>query len=82
MAFGKEDQQIAVTHWFEGTEYPVRPGVYQRQYTYGKTPSVQFCYWDGDNWAMGEFTVEQAMRHKEAFMQAPRQQLPWRGVLK
>lgn len=82
MAFGKEDQPIAVTHWFEGTEYPVRPGVYQRQYTYGKTPSVQYCYWDGENWAMGEFTVEQAMRHKEAFMLAPRQQLPWRGILK
>lgn len=82
MAFGKEDQQIAVTHWFEGTEYPVRPGVYQRQYTYGKTPSVQYCYWNGEAWAMGEFTVEQAMRHKDAFMLAPRQQLPWRGILK
>lgn len=71
-----------MTHWFEGTEYPVRQGVYQRQYTYGKTPSVQYCYWDGGSWAMGEFTVEQAMRHKDAFMLAPRQQLPWRGVLK
>lgn len=71
-----------MTHWFDGTEYPVRPGVYQRQYTYGKTPSVQYCYWNGKGWAMGEFTVEQAMRHKEAFMLAPRQQLPWRGVLK
>lgn len=82
MAFGKEDQQIAVTPWFQGTEFPVRVGVYQRQYTYGKTPSVQYCYWNGKGWAMGEHTVEQAMRHREAFMVAPRQYLPWRGVLK
>lgn len=82
MAFGKEDQQIAVTHWFEGTEYPVRPGVYQRQYTYGKTPSVQYCYWDGRNWSMGEHTAEQAAEHEIAFNPSPRQHLSWRGVLK
>ena len=81
MATSQEDQQTAVTPWFQGTEYPVRPGVYQRQYNYGKTPSVQYCFWNGKGWAMGEHTVGQAMRHKDAFMVAPRQQLPWRGVL-
>ena len=82
MATRQEDRTSAVTPWFQGGYKPMRIGVYQRQYFYGKTPSVQYCYWDGENWAMGEFTVEQAMRHKEAFMLAPRQQLPWRGVLK
>ena len=71
-----------LTHWFPGDTKPTRRGVYQRQYTYGKTPSVQFCYWNGKGWAMGEHTVEQAERHRDAFMVAPRQSLPWRGVLK
>ncbi len=69
-----------LTPWFPGDTKPVRRGVYQRQYTYGKTPSVQFCYWNGKGWAMGEHTVEQAERHRDAFMVAPRQALPWRGV--
>ena len=82
MATHEKDRTTPVTPWFQGTEFPVRVGVYQRQYTYGKTPSVQYCYWNGKGWAMGEHTVEQAMRHREAFMVAPRQHLPWRGVLK
>lgn len=71
-----------LTPWFPGDTKPTHRGVYQRQYTYGKTPSVQFCYWSGKGWAMGEHTVEQAERHRDAFMVAPRQSLPWRGVLK
>lgn len=71
-----------LTDWFPGSTKPVRKGVYQRQYTYGKTPSIQYCYWNGKGWGMGEHTVEQAMRHEDAFMVAPRQHLPWRGVLK
>ena len=71
-----------LTPWVPGNTKPVRRGVYQRQYTYGKTPSVQFCFWSGKGWAMGEHTVEQAERHRDAFMVAPRQSLPWRGVLK
>lgn len=70
-----------LTPWFIGTN-PVRPGVYQRQYVYGKTPSIQYCYWNGRAWSMGEHTVEQALRNRTAFMLAPRQNLPWRGVLK
>lgn len=73
---------MTLTPWFPGDTKPTRRGVYQRQYTYGKTPSVQFCFWNGKGWAMGEHTVEQAERHRDAFMVAPRQSLPWRGVLK
>lgn len=82
MAFGKEDRTPAVTPWFQGRDKPMRTGVYQRQYFYGKTPSVQYCYWDGRNWSMGEHTAEQAAEHEIAFNLSPRQHLSWRGVLK
>lgn len=71
---------MKLTDWIRGMEKPVRVGVYQRMYYYGKNSNVQYCYWNGEAWGMGEHTVEQAMMHKEAFMLAPRQHLPWRGV--
>ena len=70
------------TPWFPGSVKPVRKGVYQREYTYGKTPNVQYCYWNGKAWAMGEHTVERAEWNRNAFILAPNQSLPWRGVLK
>ena len=82
MAFGKEDRTLAVTPWFQGADRPTRTGVYQRQYFYGKTPSVQYCYWNGQNWSMGEHTAEQAAEHEIAFNLSPRQHLAWRGTLK
>ncbi len=71
-----------LTDWFPGSAKPVRKGVYQREYTYGKSKQIRYCYWNGKEWSMGAHTVEQAMRHEHAFMVAPRQWLPWRGVLK
>ena len=71
-----------LTDWFPGSTKPVRKGVYQRQYTYGKTPSIQYCYWNGKGWGMGEHTVEEAMWYAKVFISSHRQHLPWRGVLK
>lgn len=71
-----------LTDWFPGNTKPVRKGVYQRGYNYGKTPSVQYCYWNGRAWSMGEHTVKAAAGNEIAFMLSPRQSLPWRGVLK
>lgn len=71
-----------LTDWFSGWVKPVRKGVYQREYTYGKSKGFQYCYWNGKGWGMGEHTIEQAMTHEIVFMVAPRQVLPWRGVLK
>ena len=70
------------TDWFPGSVKPVRKGVYQREYIYGKSKGIQYCYWNGKGWGMGEHTAEQAMTHEIVFMVAPRQVLPWRGVLK
>ena len=73
---------MTLTDWFHGSVKPVRKGVYQREYTYGKSKRLQYCYWNGKGWGMGEHTAEQAMTHEIVFMVAPRQFLPWRGVLK
>lgn len=73
---------MTLTDWFPGSVKPVRKGVYQREYTYGQAKGLQYCYWNGKGWGMGEHSVEQAMTHEIVFMVAPRQILPWRGVLK
>jgi hypothetical protein len=56
--------------------------VYQREYTYGKSKQIQYCYWNGKEWDMDQSTVEEAMWYAKVFISSPRQQLPWRGVLK
>jgi hypothetical protein len=71
-----------LTDWFPGSTKPVRKGVYQREYTYGKSKQIQYCYWNGKEWDMGQSTVEEAMWYAKVFISSPRQQLPWRGVLK
>jgi hypothetical protein len=74
---------MILTDWFPGSAKPVRKGVYLRQYPhFSKTTVPQYCYWNGKEWGLGEHTVEQAMTHEIVFMVAPRQCLPWRGVLK
>jgi hypothetical protein len=74
---------MILTDWFPASVKPVRKGVYQRQYPhFAKAAVVQYCYWNGKEWGLGNFTVEKAMGYAQAFIPAPRQHLPWRGVLK
>jgi hypothetical protein len=72
---------MIITDWFPGSVKPVRKGVYQREYTYGKTPNVQYCYWDGEHWFMGKHSADGALGVIDLGL-APNQSLPWRGVLK
>ena len=69
-----------LTDWFPGSAKPVRKGVYQREYTYGKAKLPSYCYWDGKQWHAGGLTVDAAVRNVP--LDAPNQPLPWRGVLK
>ena len=71
-----------LTDWFPGSAKPVRKGVYQREYTYGKSKQLQYCYWNGKEWGLGNFTVENAMLDGKAFVPSPNQSIRWRGVLK
>ena len=72
---------MKLTPWFQGSN-PVRPGVYERQYIYGKTPYMLYSYWNGKAWSMGEATAKQAAKNETTFDLAPSQHLPWRGVLR
>lgn len=73
-----------LTDWFSGSVKPVRKGVYQRMYTYGKSTQSQYCYWDGKFWYMGEPRADLARAYGTSPYNglAPNQFLPWRGVLK
>jgi hypothetical protein len=71
-----------LTDWFPGSAKPVRKGVYQREYTYGKSKQLHYCYWNGKKWSLAEHTVKLAKERAIVFIDSPRQQLPWRGVLK
>lgn len=69
-----------LTDWFPGSVKPVRKGVYQREYIYGKAKIPTFCYWDGKQWYAGAHTVDGAACNFPLL--APNQSLRWRGVLK
>jgi hypothetical protein len=69
---------MILTDWFPGSVKPVRKGVYQREYTYGKAKFPFYCYWNGKQWHASANTVDGAACN---FL-APNQSLPWRGVLK
>jgi hypothetical protein len=73
-----------LTYWFPGSAKPVRKGVYQRMYTYGKATQAQSCYWSGKSWCMGEPRADLAQAYEMSATNglAPNQSLPWRGVLK
>lgn len=81
MAPRKEDRTTPVTPWFPGSEKPARRGVYQRQFSTGKTVFERFCYWSGQYWYMSDTTPDRAMEWVQSGP-AARQSLPWRGVMK
>jgi hypothetical protein len=72
-----------LTDWFPASAKPVRKGVYQRMYTYGKAQKEQYCYWNGKLWFMGEPRADLAQAYEMSTNGvAPNQSIPWRGVLK
>jgi hypothetical protein len=71
-----------LTDWFPGSVKPVRKGVYQREYIYGKAKFTYFCYWDGKQWYGGASSANGAVKEFLILFVAPNQFLPWRGVLK
>ena len=70
------------THWFPASSPPVRAGVYERKYPLGKMDLVRFSYWDGKRWYVAGHTTDIAETEYKNQEIAPRQKLPWRGLLK
>jgi len=64
------------TGWIDGSQTPVRVGVYQRFYI---DLCTYFCYWDGKVWGMGWYTAEKAWRCRR--YKSATQGLPWRGLI-
>lgn len=60
----------SLTPWFAGTEKPVRAGWYERQ----GFPENVMSYWNGVVWMYGG--------NGTGWYVHPRQDLPWRGVLR
>ena len=73
---------MILTDWFAGSVKPVRKGVYEREYIYGKAKIPYFCYWDGKYWFLASSTVDGAEKNFQFGNVAPNQSLRWRGVLK
>lgn len=70
---------MITTPWYPGSIKPIRPGVYQRQYTTGKAVIERYCYWNGKFWCLSAVTPWQATQWID-YGAAARQQLPWRGL--
>lgn len=66
------------TEWFPGSVKPVRSGVYERQYKYGKSHIYRFNNWNGQFWGMSSFNPHDAAKFGEEA--APNQSLFWRGL--
>lgn len=67
------------TDWFPGSVKPVRSGVYERMYTYGKSRVAKFSHYSPRiGWGLGGATVSEALTF--SWDDAPNQTLPWRGL--
>lgn len=65
---------MKLTQWFDGNIKPVRVGVYQREYGYGK---LFYCKFDGKNWLVCYLTIEEA---DSCCSLSVCQDVPWRGL--
>lgn len=70
------------TEWFSGSVKPVRAGVYERMYPAGKSGVVRYSYWSGEHWYTSGGTPSIATGALYYDDVAPRQALPWRGLVK
>lgn len=63
-----------VTDWFPGEQKPWEPGVYERQYIFGKK---LFSKWNGYGWGLGQDNPNNA---DSTLLSSSEQNLPWRGL--
>ena len=66
--------------WFDGSQKPVRSGVYKRQYVTGNCYSY-YCYLR-NRWGFGVGIKEDAKSKFDVFGSSLLQNLPWGGLAK
>jgi len=69
---------MTMTEWFPGRVYPVRDGVYQRNFGISQAyTNVLFCKFEGGEWFRFAYTAERAAEQTET---VPNHWLEWRGL--
>ena len=68
-----EEQQPALTPWFDRYTKPARPGVYEREMRIDN-----FSYWDGARWSMSAQHPITAFMNRR--MKSQLQAVRWRGL--
>lgn len=70
---------VQMTPWFNSTQKPARPGVYQRRHRH--FGFYVFAYWTGEKWMLGAESPELAAKEQKLSVN----QLTgfyWRGIKK
>lgn len=62
-----------LTPWYDGSQKPVRKGVYKVDHSF-----LPYSYWDGKEWRLGGISPEEAM--EDAGCAASLQDMRWRGL--
>ena len=63
-----------LTEWFDGSEKPVKRGIYQRKFS---TERIVFSKWNGREWL---YSWGNAGGANQATWKSAAQDLPWRGL--
>jgi len=66
---------MKLTGWYDGWQWPVRVGVYERDADW-----YHYSFWNGYSWGFNCQTLRDAEDFKWAY--STLQTLPWRGVAK
>jgi hypothetical protein len=67
---------IKKTPWFDGSQKPVRVGVYQRKYEAG----IRFCWFDGKRFGCNSRSASDAYHQYSIFGASFDRDLAWRGL--
>lgn len=73
--------EMSLTDWYDGTQKPVRVGVYGASYKphyYGIMHTYK--YWDGSRWGFAYSTVDDAYANRFAATNDAYQDWEWRGA--
>ena len=83
MTADQTTHQQEVTGWLDGSQKPVRPGVYERKFEAMRLHD--FAKWDGRRWMIGYGTPEEAdnlVMHESLYQPWFDNGFQWRGLTK
>lgn len=69
---------MKMTDWIDGTETPIRAGIYKKLNT--STGIEFYSFWTGLYWGQGSLKQEEAESWDNVMFVAYQQEWPWRGL--